>query len=166
MVYDRFRMRAKSRDSGIDVRFRNARMSPGDDRRIFSQEDCSMEKWDIDTVLWTVVFVMMVWCFRLPVSIWFSPKVDWPIAMLSVPFFTIFGFCGLCMYVKHCSTSRWFARSPYIFTVAWTAFFLWCSQFLYLDVVIVWMVVALYCRCNFNVPHFDCTFILVVVLPY
>lgn len=129
MLDDRFRMRADSRDSGIDVRFRNARMLPSDDRRVFFREDCRMEQWGIDTVLWIVVFVMTMWCFRLPMSIWFSPKVDWSIAMISIPFFMIFGSCGLWMYVKHCSTSRWCARSPYIFTIAWTAFFCGVASF-------------------------------------
>ncbi|KAL6723090.1 hypothetical protein Aduo_018131 [Ancylostoma duodenale] len=55
-------------------------------------------------------------------SIWFSKKVDWTLAVLSIGCFSIFCSCGLWMYWKYRSIARWRLLNPYLFTVAWITF--------------------------------------------
>ncbi|KAK5968739.1 hypothetical protein GCK32_012424 [Trichostrongylus colubriformis] len=76
----------------------------------------------IDTVLWGITFALTVWFFRLPVSIWFSKKVNWALATLSVICFSIFCSCGLWLLWKYRSISRWRVLNPYFFALAWIAF--------------------------------------------
>ncbi|VDM76050.1 unnamed protein product [Strongylus vulgaris] len=86
MADDQFRLRvdtgctADSKDSGIDVHSRLRNIPKRLHRRKLLKtvmEDADEAKWDIDTILWAVVFALTVWFFRLPTSIWFSKKVDW-----------------------------------------------------------------------------------------
>ncbi|KAK6766261.1 hypothetical protein RB195_025888 [Necator americanus] len=114
-----------SKDSGIDVRSRSHNFP----KRALCREslkpvmeDGEDPKWDVDTILWAIVFALTVWFFRLPMSIWFSKKVDWSLVTLSIGCFSIFCSCGLWMYWKYRSITRWRLLSPYIFTLAWIAF--------------------------------------------
>lgn len=130
MLGEQFRVRVgtgctvDSKDSGIDVRSRsrNVRTSHRHEAHVSAMEDGGAAKWDIDTVLWAIVFALTVWIFRLPVSIWFSKKVDWSLVTLSIACFAIFCSCGLWMHWKYRSISRWRLLSPYLFTTAWIVF--------------------------------------------
>ncbi|CAJ0608775.1 unnamed protein product [Cylicocyclus nassatus] len=131
MTDDRFRMRVDtgctgdSKDSGIDVQSRLRNVPKRLHRRDVLKtvmEDADEAKWDIDTVLWAIVFALTVWFFRLPTSIWFSRKVNWPLATLSILCFSIFSSCGLWMYWKYRTTARWRILNPYVFAAAWIAF--------------------------------------------
>ncbi|CAJ0576251.1 unnamed protein product, partial [Mesorhabditis spiculigera] len=140
---------ASSRDSGIDLREMKSR-SPTPMQTIpevkkenghhhhhrirttkVKRQKNPWSKVDADTVLWCIVFVMTVFVFRLPLSVWFSIRTDWTAVNNSLILLAIFWVLGFAvrLHQRHPKSHKLVRQRFALQTVIWLVLALAAGEF-------------------------------------